>query len=317
MTTTENVSALNIANLSYTYRGHWLITNKQVLKNISLSVAPGESFGFLGHNGAGKTTTIKSILGITKIRRGSISIFGVDHRDPHARTAIGYLPEQPYFYDHLSVREILTFYATLAEIPQREIRQCCERALELVKLSGRIDARLRTLSKGLMQRVGMAQAIIATPRLLILDEPFSGLDPIGRKDFKELLLYLKGLGTTIFMSSHILSDVEFLCDRVSIMSKGEIKGIFAVSDLPRQSSLRWELTVEESDAARNALLPLMEQSNLQNGKISGLFSSRDKADAALRAAVSANARVESFTPVQDSLEDVFVKLVQFDEGKGT
>lgn len=316
MTQTDTASALDIQNVSYSYRGHWLIKRNDVLKNISLSIASGESFGFLGHNGAGKTTTIKSILGINKIRNGAISVFGIEHRQAAARGMIGYLPEQPYFYDHLSVREILSLYATLSGIPQREIGQACGHALELVKLTGREHSRLRSLSKGLVQRVGMAQAIIASPRLLILDEPFSGLDPIGRKDFRELLLYLKGIGTTIFMSSHILGDVEFLCDRVSIMSKGEIKGVFAVRDLPTQSSVRYELLVEESDASRSAILPLMENARLENGKVVGTFTSRERADEALRAAIGAHIRIDSFSTVQDSLEDIFVKLVQFDESKG-
>lgn len=309
--------AIEIENLDYSYRGHWLIGKKNILKGITLKVFSGESFGFLGHNGAGKTTTIKAMLGIAKVRRGTISIFSINHRDAKARSLIGYLPEHPYFYDHLTVEEILTMYASLSNIPRTRIPDARKRALALVKLSERGKAPLRSLSKGLMQRVGMAQAIIAQPRLLVLDEPFSGLDPIGRKDFKELLVHLKGEGTTIFMSSHILSDVEFLCDRVSIMSKGEIKGIFNVRDIPSLSMPRFELAVEESEKSKAKLVPLMSQPRVENGKIVGTFANRQLADGALKTALESNIRVDSFSTVQDSLEDVFVKLVQFDEAKGT
>lgn len=311
----ESTAAIDIKNVSYSYRGHWLIGKRTALKDISLTVAAGESFGFLGHNGAGKTTTIKSILGITAIKHGTISICGFNHRDIRARACIGYLPEQPYFYDHLTVKEILTMYATLSDVPRNRIATARDRALELVKISGRINAPLRSLSKGLMQRVGMAQAIIAEPRVLILDEPFSGLDPIGRKDFKDLLAYLKGTGTTIFMSSHILSDVEFLCDRVSIMSKGEIKGVFNVRDIPSLSAAKFELLVEETEQSRKVLYPFMEQPLSVNGKLRGQFDTREKADQALHAALTAGIRIDSFSTTQDTLEDVFVKLVQFDESK--
>lgn len=309
----ESAHALDLQNVSYTYRGNWLLSRRTALKNISLTVDRGESFGFLGHNGAGKTTAIKAILGITRVRQGKISIFGLDNTDIRARELVGYLPEYPYFYDHLSVEELLSMYATLAGIPSAQIPAARTRALELVKLSGRTKSPLRSLSKGLMQRVGMAQAIIAQPKLLILDEPFSGLDPIGRKDFRELLVLLKGEGTTIFMSSHILSDVEFLCERVSIMSKGEIKGIYRVSDIPSLSAARFELIIEDSPGSQQLLQNIPQSTQQQNGRLVTLFDTREQAEATLKRALEAQLRIDSFSVVQNSLEDVFVKLVQFDE----
>jgi ABC-2 type transport system ATP-binding protein len=311
------IPAINIEGLSYDYKGHWLIDRKKVLDNVSLSVSAGESFGFLGHNGAGKTTTIKSILGINKITIGKISIFGTPNKSAKARSLIGYLPEQPYFYDHLTVQEMLTMYATLSNVSRTEIKSACSKALELVKLEGRSGAKLRTLSKGLLQRAAMAQAIVANPKLLILDEPFSGLDPIGRKDFKDLLSALKAQGTTIFMSSHILTDVEFLCDRVSIMSKGVIKGIFSVAEIPALSAAQFELIIEDSEKNRVECSNYSANSNkYQNGKIVLLFNERDDANKALKSALEKNVRIDSFSTVQNSLEDVFVRLVKFDESKG-
>ena len=316
MSSTTNTLALEIKNLSYSYRGHWLIDRKQVLKNISLSIAKGESFGFLGHNGAGKTTTIKSILGITTVRSGSIRVFDIPHTKAEARAMVGYLPEHPYFYDHLTVNEMLEMYGTLAGIPRHDLKQACASALDLVKLSGRSRAALRSLSKGLVQRAGMAQAIIASPKLLILDEPFSGLDPLGRKDFKDLLRELKSSGTTIFMSSHILSDVEFLCDRVSIMSQGVIKAIYAVRDIPTLSAARFELIVEAEEKARVLLTISASELRQQNSTLVAIFDDRAKAQLALKSLSEQGLRIDSFNTIQNSLEDVFIKLVQFDESAG-
>lgn len=308
--------ALNIQHLNYSYRGDWLLNSKHVLTDINLEVNEGESFGFLGHNGAGKTTTIKSILGITKIRSGSIEVFGHSHYSKQSRALIGYLPEHPYFYDHLTVLEMLSMYATLAGIHRQKIKSSCEQALERVNLTSRANSRLRTLSKGLVQRAGMAQAIIAKPKLLILDEPFSGLDPLGRKDFRNLLTQLKSEGTTIFMSSHILSDVEFLCDRVSIMSQGHIKGVFNVHDIPALSSSRFELIVEEKGDDTQDLKSTAIESRYENGKLILVYENSETAYKALSLALAQGRRVDLFSTIQDTLEDVFVRLVQFDEGRG-
>lgn len=220
---------LKIDNISYSYRSEFLLKKISVLRNVSLTLFEGEAFGFLGHNGAGKTTTIKCILDICRIRSGSISIFGKSHTDKDSRSLVGFLPEQPYFYDNLTVLETLQLYGTLAGIPGLALNRRIEELLSIFHLESRSNAKIKSLSKGLMQRVGMAQAIAPNPKLLILDEPFSGLDPIGRKEFRELLISLKNNGTTILLSSHILSDVETICDRASIMVNGEIKALY---DLP-------------------------------------------------------------------------------------
>ncbi|MCL4152148.1 UNVERIFIED_CONTAM: hypothetical protein GTU68_060448, partial [Idotea baltica] len=168
-----------------------------MLKNITLSVENGESFGFLGANGAGKTTSIKCILNLLKPQSGSIKIFGEDSRNSKARNLVGYVPEAPYFYDHIKVNELLKLYGTLAGIKSKDIKAKINIALERTKIAYKKNAKMTSLSKGQTQRVAIAQAIIAEPKLLILDEPFSGLDPVGRKEISDLLFSLKNDGTTI------------------------------------------------------------------------------------------------------------------------
>lgn len=221
---------LEITALSYVYRGNWMVGRKKAVQNLNLEIFEGESFGFLGHNGAGKTTTIKCILNLIKPSTGSVKIFGKSATEVSAREKIGYVPEQPYFYDYLTVAEILQMYAQLSGLHSHDRDNAITQALAAVNMGDRVGASMRSLSKGLTQRIAIAQAIVAKPKLLILDEPFSGMDPIGRKEFRELFLNLKKQGTTIFICSHILSDVELLCDRVSIMSQGELKGVFDIRD---------------------------------------------------------------------------------------
>ena len=306
----EQVAALTIENLSYAYRGNWSIKRKPALYNLSLEIQQGESFGFLGHNGAGKTTTIKCILNLVRPTAGSIKIFGQDAHQTRSRTVIGYLPEQPYFYDNLTVAELMSLYATLAGIPSTNREQCISKALNRVGISSRSKSPMRSLSKGLMQRVAMAQAIVAGPKLLILDEPFSGLDPIGRREFRDLLLELHQAGTTLFMSSHILSDVELLCNRVSIMVQGELRGVYKVSDIPSSKAATFELIVSGQHTAQDSLVKLATDTRKRDSSISYIFNDRAKAESALRLALEMGASIESFEAHRPSLEDLFIGLAQ-------
>lgn len=313
----EKLSALSIKNLNYFYRSDWTSKKFHALKNIELEVYQGESFGFLGHNGAGKTTTIKCILGLIQPTSGSIKIFNQSNEQTQARHSVGYLPEQPYFYDYLTVQEIMQMYAVLAGVDRGDLAKAIKEALDLVKVSARSKSPMRSLSKGLTQRVGMAQAIVGKPRLLVLDEPFSGLDPIGRKEFKDLLYLLKTSGTTIFISSHILSDVADLCERASIMAYGELKSIFDLQDVPKLVGGAFELALEDAVSLLPKLEPLCDR-HVQEGKFIKLFfNNRDQAQMALHQALAANAKIESFQFVRGSLEDLFVKLVKFDEAKSS
>ncbi len=309
--------ALHIDNLSYHYRSNWTYRAKAALHNISLDVREGETFGFLGHNGAGKTTTIKCILGLVRPSAGNIYIFDAHYNSPRARSQVGYVPEHPYFYEHLTVQESMLMYACLANAPSSQRRELVAKALDRVHLHGRENSRLRTLSKGLMQRLAMAQAIVHRPKLLILDEPFSGLDPIGRREFRELLVELKEEGATIFMSSHILSDVEFLCDRVSIMAHGRLKGVFETKRIPDTASGYFELIIrvnQTGPGTPNEILSLAASSRKEDRFLRLSFSERTSAEAALRLSIEHNLGVESFELIHGNLEDLFMRLVSQEGG---
>jgi ABC-2 type transport system ATP-binding protein len=306
----SNSIALKIEELSYAYRHNWTLRRKLSLQKFSLEIPEGQAFGFLGHNGAGKTTTIKCILGLVKPCSGRVLAFGRNTQLPAARTPIGYLPEQPYFYDNLTVAETLTLYATLAGVDRTKRQAALHDTLERVSLLERRTSTMRSLSKGLMQRVALAQALIAAPRLLILDEPFSGLDPLGRKEFRDIFLSLKQQGVTLFMSSHILGDVEYLCDRVSIMVRGEIKGIFNLKDLPQLSDSHYLLAVR--DAPGFAALAREGARNVSEnaGLLEASYRNEETARRALQAAVAQRLHIERFEFVQGSLEDLFLRLVR-------
>jgi ABC-2 type transport system ATP-binding protein len=208
--------------------------SKLAVDGLNLQVHSGEVFGFLGPNGAGKTTTMNVLLGFVNATSGSASIFGVDVREPIARQRIGYLPELTYYYKFLNAQELLRFYARIFRIPRAERDQRIDTVLKLVELDGARRRLIKTYSKGMQQRVGLAQALINNPDLLILDEPTSGLDPVGRMKVREIIQRLKEQGKTVFFSSHELGEVETVCDRVAILHEGKLKVEGRVSDLLQQ-----------------------------------------------------------------------------------
>ena len=215
---------LKIENLRVDYRSRESKEGiKQALKGLNLTVHPGEVFGFLGPNGAGKTTTMNVLLGFVPPTSGEVFIFGVNVREPIARQRIGYLPELTYYYKFLTAEEILRFYGKIFQIPRSLLESRINTVLKLVELEHARKRPIRTYSKGMQQRVGLAQALINDPDLLIFDEPTSGLDPIGRMKVREIIHRLKNEGKTVFFSSHELGEVETVCDRVAIMCQGELK----------------------------------------------------------------------------------------------
>jgi len=226
---------LRIENLRVEFRSGNLRHNPKVaLKGLNLAVQAGEIFGFIGPNGAGKTTTINVLLGFVNPTAGNAYLFGVNVREPIARQRIGYLPELTYYYKFLTVEELLRFYARIFGIPRREADKRIDQLLRLVELEAVRNRPIKTYSKGMQQRVGLAQALINNPELLILDEPTSGLDPIGRMKVREIIQRLKNEGKTVFFSSHELGEVETVCDRVGILHEGELCMIGRVSDLKAQ-----------------------------------------------------------------------------------
>jgi len=192
------------------------------VRGVTFAVKPGEIFGYLGPNGAGKTTTMKMAMGLIGSTSGSVTMFGQSVDDPKVRSRVGYLPEHPYFYDYLTAFEILDFYGRLYSIPKSMRLKRIDELLEMVGMSHARNRRLRGFSKGMLQRVGIAQSLIADPDLVVLDEPLGGLDPIGRKDIRDLIYNLRERGKTVFFSSHILHDIETICDRVAIINHGQI-----------------------------------------------------------------------------------------------
>jgi ABC-2 type transport system ATP-binding protein len=211
---------IRIEHLRVEYRGS---TRKLALRDLDLTVQPGEVFGFLGPNGAGKTTTMNVLLGFVNATAGAAYIFGVNVRDPIARQRIGYLPELTYYYKFLTAEELLRFYTRIFSIPPRQREARIDQVLKLVELDAARKRLIKTYSKGMQQRVGLAQALINDPDLLILDEPTSGLDPIGRMKVREIIQRLKNEGKTVFFSSHELGEVETVCDRVAILNQGELQ----------------------------------------------------------------------------------------------
>jgi ABC-2 type transport system ATP-binding protein len=213
---------------------------KVAVHDLSLQVQPGEVFGFLGPNGAGKTSTMNVLLGFTPPTGGAARIFGVDVREPIARQRIGYLPEQTYYYKFLTAEELLRLYAEIFGLPRAEADRRIDAVLKLVELEHARKRPIKTYSKGMQQRAGLAQALINNPDLLILDEPTSGLDPLGRMKVREIIQRLKGEGKTVFFSSHELGEVETVCDRVAILHQGELKAEGRVADLQREHAANLE-----------------------------------------------------------------------------
>ncbi|HXG08655.1 MAG TPA: ABC transporter ATP-binding protein [Gemmataceae bacterium] len=209
----------------------------EALKGVSLRVEKGEIFGLLGQNGAGKTTLVKILLGITRATFGSASLLGRPAGTAAVRKHVGYLPEDHRFPDYHTGYSLLDFYGALLEVPARERRRRIEEHLELVGLKGRMHSKIRTYSKGMKQRLGIAQAIFHDPEVIFLDEPTDGVDPIGRREIRELLLQLKSAGKTIFLNSHLLSEVELICDRVAILERGELIREGDIATLTRQRGM--------------------------------------------------------------------------------
>ncbi len=239
------MSELKITGLKKSFSSNFLISKKRVLNGVNLEIAKGKIYGFLGANGAGKTTTIKCILGLVKPDEGEIFFEGRKELSLNIREKIGFLPENPYYYDYLTVEELLRFFGKLFLIKREVLEKRIKDIIELVGLKGREKIKLKEYSKGMLQRAGVGQALINDPSFLILDEPFSGLDPVGRKELRNLITSLKEEGKTIFFSSHILQDMELIVDRFGILHEGVIRREGDLSEVHQiLSSSAGEATLE-------------------------------------------------------------------------
>lgn len=235
---------LTIEGLHKVYRDPMTLRPFSAVSGISMSLGHGEIFGLLGPNGAGKTSTIKIVLGLSRPTSGTVRIGGKDPRDPSARRGLGYLPESPCFYDHLTATEYLDLVGSLFDLPRAERRERAGRLLERLGLAAHASKALRSFSKGMTQRLGLAQALMNRPSLLVLDEPMSGLDPIGRAEVKGLLREERGRGATVLLSSHVLVETETLCDRVGILAAGRMVETGTVPGLLAGGVREWEIAVE-------------------------------------------------------------------------
>lgn len=299
--------AIDIKGLSKSFSSGWL-EKKQVIRDLHFQIRDNEVFGYLGGNGAGKTTTFKLMLGMIRADKGDISFWGSPAKDRSSRAMIGYLPEQPYFYAYLTCAEALDFYASLFDLTSAERKNRVSYLLELVGLAHARDTQLRKFSRGMLQRIGIAQALVNDPKLLILDEPMSGLDPMGRKVVRDIILSCRDQGKTIIFSSHIISDVEMICDRAGILADGELKRIITMDDAVSSNDAIWEIGCQ--GGALN--LSGIEDQNGIKQVIRGnrhIISTgdKDKADRIMEEVNNQGLQLISFSTARKSIEDIYIK----------
>jgi ABC-2 type transport system ATP-binding protein len=301
-------AAIEIDGLTKDYAlGFWRKRMRRSLDNLSLRVEDGEIFGFLGPNGAGKTTTLKLLMGLIFPTAGTARIRGKSIDDVGMHREIGFLPEQPYFYDYLTARELLDYYARFFGFASADRRERVARFLERVGLTAAADIQLRKFSKGMLQRAGIAQAILHDPKVVFLDEPMSGLDPIGRREVRDIILDLKNQGRTVFFSTHILSDAEMLCDRVAVLVDGKLQGVGAPGEIVSMDVSAMEILFELKEGS------VLPQDLALATKKTGAHYRAEVPEAQLHATLEklcgCNARILSVQPVRPSLEEYFLRMV--------
>lgn len=297
---------IQIEHLHKTYRSGFLMKPKLALKDVSLHVEPGQIYGFIGPNGAGKSTTIKVLTGLLNFDSGKVLVNGISPRDVKSRRFIGYSPEQPYFYDYLTGRELLQFYGKLVGLEGNLLNERITWALRLLHADKDwIDRRLRSYSKGMMQRVGIAQAILGKPKLLILDEPMSGLDPMGRRDVREAILELNRDGVTIFYSSHLLSDVESISHRVAMIVDGRIVREGTVDEITDSCGIEYHVRTRTAIAAKD-----LPEGVALAGHPQEVICADDAArDRLLRYCLDNDIAVEKMDHKRPSLEDILTEEI--------
>jgi ABC-2 type transport system ATP-binding protein len=300
---------IEINNLTKDYEvGFWRKRKVRALDGLSLTVEPHQIFGFLGANGAGKTTTLKLLMRLIFPTNGSARILDRDISDVSMHARIGYLPESPYFYDYLTAREFLNYCGELFGL-NRNVRQArSEELLARVNLDRKSwDRQLRKFSKGMLQRVGLAQALVNDPEIVFLDEPMSGLDPVGRREVRDLIAALRSEGKTVFMCSHILSDIEVLCDSVAILKGGSVARSGSLEELRAQATNAIEIVATGADASalKQALSINAEVTSTPSGLNIQVTNERD-VDVVIAALRQLNGKLVSVQPVRQSLEDLFM-----------
>jgi ABC-2 type transport system ATP-binding protein len=291
--------------------GFWRKRPYRALDRLSLEVETGEVFGFLGPNGAGKTTTLKLLMQLVYPTSGRAEIFGQPVGAPAVKRRLGYLPENPYFYDYLTAEELLTYFAGLFGYGPAERRARASRLLDDVGIGRERRMQLRKFSKGMLQRVGIAQALINDPELVIFDEPMSGLDPLGRREVRSLILRLRDRGCTVFFSSHVLSDAETLCSRVAILAKGRLMKSGRLADMLDLQAHGWELVVGSvtDGLARTLQSRARRITKISEGRYTVELPLDPPPDRVVSEIAAAGGTVVSLNPLRETLEDIFVEQV--------
>jgi ABC-2 type transport system ATP-binding protein len=307
-------AAIQIENLTKDYpHGFLHLKTKRSLEGLTMRVEDGEVFGFLGPNGAGKSTTIKLLVGLIFPTAGTAHILGKPISDIAMHQDIGYLPEQPYFYDYLTATELLDYFARIHNLKAAGRRDRVARMLKKVGLETARKIQLRKYSKGMLQRVGLAQAILHDPRVVILDEPMSGLDPLGRREVRDIILELKREGRTVLFSTHILSDAEMLCDRVGVIAGGTLRGIGAPDEIVGIKAHGMEILFEF--AGENTAAAALLSKATRTGNRYRLQIDEGELYATLEQLRSAGARILSVAQIKASLEEYFMHLIAADRAQ--
>ena len=299
---------LEVDRLAKTFKKPFSGKKVEAVRGISLKVTRGQIFGFLGPNGAGKTTTIKMLTGLITPTSGRATILGKDVPSPEAMGNVGFLPENPYVYPYLTPREFVSLCGRLNGMGGAKLEKAVVAVLERVGIAYAMDRPVRNLSKGMLQRTGFAAALVHDPELLILDEPMSGLDPVGRKEVRDLIVEEAQANKTVFFSSHILSDVEMLCDAVCILRKGEVVVSGTIAELVDKGVRRSEITITSPS---ETLVAELEKLSERTQRVGTTLVAEVQGDDALRAvlerALATGARIEAVTPKRETLEDIFVR----------
>ena len=302
--------AIDVRDLRKTYRTPFARRKVEALRGVTFEVQRGHIFGFVGPNGAGKTTTIRTLMGLIRPTSGSAMILGQKIPSRAARFKVGFLPESPYFYDYLTVGELLDLAGRLFGVPS-DLRK--KRANDLIERVGLDRARsqsLKKFSKGMLQRAGLAQALMNDPELVVLDEPMSGLDPIGRKEVRELILSLRDQGKTVFFSTHILSDVEAITDRVAIVARGSLQAHGTPSELVKQTILGTDVMLRiPADADITSLTDGADRVRRKDDELSLTLPTEADVDAWVTRAHAASGKIISIAPRHETLEDLFLRRV--------
>lgn len=304
------MAVLHVSDLRKTFTRGLLRRRVEALRGITLSVERGEIFGFLGPNGAGKTTTIKILMGLIFASGGKAELLGAPAGDRAVKARVGYLPENPYFYDYLSVRELLDMVGRLHGLDRSTRRRRGDALVERVGLSDAADRPLRSFSKGMLQRAGLAQALMGEPELVVLDEPMSGLDPVGRKEVRDLVVELRERGTTVFFCTHILADASALCDRVGILVRGKLRDVGSLSQLLDPRLLGVDVVWQAPPVAVEGLQRFAGQHReAAEGHVLHV-DDLDQADAFVRALLESGGRLVQLLPHRQSLEALLMSEVE-------